>query len=100
MSNSTALPGAIIRIVLDANVLFSGCAFKSGNPRKILDLVAKHKVALVINKYIVEEVNVDYLISSDKDINSHNETTSNIDKLITVMTPRQFIDIIFKESME
>jgi len=61
-----ALSGARIRIVLDANVLFSGCAFNEGGyPRQILDLVAKREVCLVINGYIISEV-VDHLIEKNK----------------------------------
>ena len=146
-----ALSGARIRIVLDANVLFSGCAFNEGGyPRQILDLVAKREVCLVINGYIISEVvdhlieknkresvrwfssflstalvdtvstpspdqvkanlylvprdpkdvpivltainsNVDYLISGDGHINSHNESTHHIDKLVSVLTPKEFI---------
>jgi len=54
-----------LRVVLDANVLFSGCAFESGNSRKIINYILRHKVCLVTCTYIISEV-VEHLLEKDK----------------------------------
>jgi len=144
-----------LRIVLDANVLFSGVVSRKGCPAQILDLVAKNEVILLLNDYIISEVethlaekgsqsnigwfrsfvstnaiekspippinqvmefeylvprdlndvpivlsaynaNADFLVSGDKDINSHNETTAEIVNIVKVVTPRVFADLFEK----
>lgn len=41
--------------------------------------------------------NADYLVSGDKHINSHDESTIHIDSLITVLTPKEFIEKNFQK---
>lgn len=42
----------------------------------------------------------DYLISGDSDLNSHNESTKEIDALINVLTPKDFISLFRKNKQE
>lgn len=41
---------------------------------------------------------VDFLISGDRDLNSHDESTKEIDALVNVLNPKEFLDLLHKES--